>query len=66
MKTLTTYADPANPATTKWLYDNQRGWLIEKNYPGETGNKSQKCQANLKSVRHYVGRGEYLLYVFFV
>ena len=29
---------PTGSAVTTWVYDDQRGWLTEKNYAGETGN----------------------------
>jgi YD repeat-containing protein len=43
MKTLTTRYGTANagagsPQTTTWNYHAQRGWLVEKNYPGESNS----------------------------
>ena len=35
-----TTTPPAGSAKTEWLYDDQRGWLVEKNYDGETDTVS--------------------------
>lgn len=31
-------------ATTKWLYDTERGWLVEKLYPGQTQGQGVKYE----------------------
>jgi YD repeat-containing protein len=46
MRTMTTYQSETDTQVTEWIYDAQRGWLVEKVYDSNGQGQSQATPAN--------------------